>query len=70
MKTYRLVPAAPKKVSAEEVDVDITSQRARKIGSSRARRSTNVAKDQIKNLYQEFAGKYIQYNIVNLNEIE
>jgi len=70
MKTYRLVPAALKRVSTEEGNVDITGQRVRKIGPSRTRRSTNTEVAQIENNYQEFAGKYIKYNIVNLNEIE
>ena len=70
MKTYRLVPAALKRVSTKEGNVDITGQRVRKIGPSRTRRSTNTEVAQIENNYQEFAGKYIKYNIVNLNEIE
>ena len=51
-------------------DVDITAERVKKVGPLRTRRSTNDAESKVGNNYLEFAGKYIQYNIVNLKEIE
>jgi hypothetical protein len=51
-------------------DVDLTAQRVKKVGPSRIRRSANDDEAHAENTYLEFAGKYIQYNIVNLKEIE
>jgi hypothetical protein len=74
MKTYRLVPATPQnrmiKKPNTDGDVDLTAQRVKKVGSSRIRRSSNADEAHAENTYLEFAGKYIQYNIVNLKEIE
>ena len=74
MVTYRLVPATlenrmMKKPNAAG-DVDLTAQRVKKVGPSRIRRSANADEAHVDNNYLEFAGKYIQYNIVNLKEIE
>lgn len=74
LTTYRLVPATPQNGMIQKPntdgDVDITAQRVKKVGPLRTRRSTNDAESKAANNYLEFAGKYIQYNIVNLNEIE
>jgi len=74
MTTYRLVPATPQnrilKKPNKDGDVDITAQRVKKVGPSRIRRSANTDEAPLENHYLEFAGKYIQYNIVNLKEIE
>ena len=72
MVTYRLVPATlenrmMKKPNAAG-DVDLTAQRVKKAWPARIRRSADEA--HVDNNYLEFAGKYIQYNIVNLKEIE
>ena len=74
MVTYRLVPASPNKdwkVAIENGNIDITHQREKKVGPSRNKRSAKeeVEKSPTDN-YLEFAGKYIQYNIVNLKDIE
>jgi len=74
MATYRLVPATPTKdwkVAIEDGNIDITNQREKKVGPSRNKRSVKeeVGKAPADN-YLEFAGKYIQYNIVNLKDIE
>ena len=74
MTTYRLVPATPKNIMMKKPntdgDVDLTAQRVKKVGPSRIRRSANAVEAHADNNYLEFAGKYIQYNIVNLKEIE
>ena len=74
MATYRLVPATSTKdwkVAIEDGNIDITNQREKKVGPSRNKRSVKeeVGKAPADN-YLEFAGKYIQYNIVNLKDIE
>jgi hypothetical protein len=65
MTTYRLAPAASRKIE----------KRSNEEGNmvkefSRMRRSATDEEQRRENNYQEFAGKYIQYNILNLNEIE
>jgi len=76
MVTYRLVPAHPSKkwkVAIEDGNVDITKERQKKVGMlpTRVKRSTEEENETPrKDEYLEFAGKYIHYNIVNLNDIE
>jgi len=76
MVTYRLVPAHPSKkwkVAIEDGNVDITKERQKKVGMlpTRVKRSAEEENDTPrKDEYLEFAGKYIHYNIVNLNDIE
>ena len=76
MVTYRLVKAQPTKkwkVAIEDGNVDITKERQKKVGMlpTRVKRSAEVENETPrKDEYLEFAGKYIHYNIVNLNDIE
>ena len=76
MVTYRLVKAQPTKkwkVAIEDGNVDITRERQKKGGMlpRRVERSTEEENGTPrKDEYLEFAGKYIHYNIVNLNDIE
>ena len=77
MKTYRLVPSTSIEMKTpkglhQEGEVDITKIKltnVKKVGS-RTRRSTKEARKQAEDNYLEFAGKYIHYNIVNLEEIQ
>ena len=75
MTTYRLVPAASRITRNEEGSVGHQKRWPPRIfagisSMGRSKRSTINERQQMNNKYQEFAGKYIQYNIINLNEIE